>query len=78
MSTFNKGICFLLCVIDLSSEEAWVISLKNKKSITVTNAFQNILDESNRKPNKTWVNKGSEFYNRSMKSWLQDSNIDMY
>ena len=35
---------------------------------TITNAFQKILDESNRQPNKTWVDKGSEFYNRSMKS----------
>ena len=39
-----------------------------KKGITITNAFQNILDESNRKPNKIWVDKGSDFYNRSMKS----------
>ena len=37
----------------------------------LTNAFQKILDESNRKPNKTWVDKGSEFYNRSMKSWRE-------
>ena len=39
-----------------------------KKGITITNAFQNILDESNRKPNKIWVDEGSDFYNRSMKS----------
>ena len=37
-----------------------------------------VLNESNCKPNKIWVNKGSEFYNRSMKSWLQDNNIEMY
>ena len=45
--------------------------LKDKKGITITNAFQKILDESKRKPNKIWVDKGSEFYNRSMKSWLE-------
>ena len=39
-----------------------------KKGITITNAFQNILDESNHKPNKIWVDEGSDFYNRSMKS----------
>ena len=44
--------------------------LKEKKGITITNAFQKILDESNHKPYKIWVDKGSEFYNRSMKSWL--------
>ena len=52
--------------------------MKDKNCITVTNAFQKILDESNRKSNKIWVDKGSEFYNRSMKSWLQDNDIEMY
>ena len=36
----------------------------------ITNAFQIVLDESGRKPNKIWVDKGSRFYERSMKSWL--------
>ena len=40
--------------------------------------MQEILDESGRKPNKIWVDKGGEFYNRSMKSWLQDNDIEMY
>ena len=40
--------------------------------------FKNILDESNRKPNKMRVDKSSEFYNRSIKSWLQDINIQLY
>ena len=60
------------------SKYAWVIPLKDKKGITITNAFQKILKESNRKPNKIWVDKGSEFYNRSMKSWLEKSDIEMY
>ena len=46
--------------------------------MTITNAFQKILDEANRKPNKIWVDKGSEFYNRSMKSWLEKNDIEMY
>ena len=56
----------------------WVIPLKDKKGTTITNAFQNILHESNRKPNKIWLDKRSEFYNRSMKSWLQDNDIEVY
>ena len=52
--------------------------MKGKESITIANAFQKILDESNRKPNKTWVDKESKFYSRSVKSWLQDNNIEMY
>ena len=70
ISKFNKGCRFLLCVIDIYSKYAWVIPLKDKKGITITNAFQKILDESNRKPSKIWIDKGSEFYNRSMKSWF--------
>ena len=62
ISTFDKGFRFLLCVIDIFSKYAWVVPLKDKKGITITNAFQNILDGSNRKPNKIWVDKGSEFY----------------
>ena len=50
--------------------------LKDKKGIAITNAFQKVLDESNRKPNKIWVDRGSEFYNRSMKSFLQNNVIE--
>ena len=49
-----------------------------KKGITITNAFQKILDESRCKPNRIWVNKSSEFYNKSIKSWLEKNNIEMY
>ena len=51
---------------------------KDKKGITVTEHFQVILDESGRKSRKIWVDWGSEFYNRSMKSWLQDNDKEMY
>ena len=54
------------------------MSLKDKKRIKITDAFQKILDESNRKPNKIWVGKGSEIFNRSMKSWSSSNNIEMY
>ena len=77
LSKFNKGICFLLCVIDIDSKYSWVIHLKDKKGITITNAFQKILKESDRKPNKIWVDKGSKLYNRSRKSWLEKNGIEM-
>ena len=68
-----------MCVIGIFSKYAWVVPLKDKKGVTITNAFQKILKESNRhKPNKIWVDKGSEFYNNSFKKWLKDNNIDMY
>ena len=68
ITKFNKGFRVLLCVINVYSKYAWVMPLKDEKGITITNAFQKILDESNHKLNKIWVDKGSEFYNRSMKS----------
>ena len=67
ISKFNKGIRFLLCVIDIFTKNAWVIHLKDKEGITLVNAFQKVLNKSDYKPNKIWVEKGSEFYNRSMK-----------
>ena len=61
ISKFNKGFRFLLCIIDIFSKYAWVVPLKDKKGINIVNAFQKILKESERKPNKIWVDKGSEF-----------------
>ena len=78
ISKFNKGFRFLLCVIDIFSKYAWVAPLKDKKGISIVNAFQKILKESDRKPNKIWVDKGSEFYNNSFKKWLKDNDIEMY
>ena len=68
ISKFNKRFRFLLCVIDIFSKYVWVVPLKDKEDVSVVNAFPKILDNSKRKPNKIWVDKGSEFYNRSMKS----------
>ena len=70
ISKFNKGFRFLLCIIDIFSKYAWVVPLKDKKGISIVNAFQKILKESmklhsDRRPNKIWVDKGSEFYNNS-------------
>ena len=55
ISKFNKGIRFLLCTIDIYWKYAWVITLKDKKGITIVNALQKILDDSKRKPNKICV-----------------------
>ena len=68
----------MLCVIDIYSKYACDILLKDKKGITITNALQIILDESNRKPNKIWVDKVNEFYNRSIKPWLEKNIREMY
>ena len=78
MRKFNKGFRFLLCIIDIFNKYAWVIPLKDEKGVSVVNTFQKILKESNRKPNKIWVDKGSEFYNSFFRKWLKDNDIKMF
>ena len=74
----NKGIKYLLCAIDLFSKYAFVIPLKDKKGISIVNAFNKIIKQSNRKPNKIWVDQGGEFYNNVFEKWLSDNDIIMY
>ena len=78
ISKYNKGIRYLLCVIDIFGKYAWVVPLKDKNGVTIINAFQSVLKKSNRKSNKIWVDQGSEFYNTSFKKWLKDNDIEMY
>ena len=78
ISKFNKGFTFLLCVIGIFGKYGWVVPLKDKKGISILNAFQKILKESDRRPNKISVVKGSEFYNNSFKKWLKDNDIEMH
>ena len=77
LSKYNKGIKHLLCAVDLFSKYAWVIPLKDKKGTSIVNAFQKIISKG-RKPNKIWVDQGSEFYNQSFKDFLKINNIEMY
>ena len=60
LSKYNKGIKYLLCAIDLFSKYAWVIPLKDKKGTSIANAFKKIISKG-RKPDKIWVDQGSEF-----------------
>ena len=67
LSRKNKGVKYLLCAIDLYSKYAFVIPLKDKKGISIVNTFNKIIKQSSRKPNKIWVDQGSEFYNNVFK-----------
>ena len=78
ISKYNKGIRYLLCAIDLFSKYAFVVPLKGKNGTTIVNSFQKTLSNSKIKPNKIWVDEGSEFYNTHSKKWLKDNNIEMY
>ena len=78
LSRKNKRIKYLLRAIDLYSKYAFVVPLKDKKGISIVNAFNKIVKQSNRKPNKIWVDQGGEFYNNVFKKWLSDNDIIVY
>ena len=78
LSKKNKSIKYLLCAIDFYSKYAFVIPLKDKKGISIVNRFNKIIKQSNRKPNKIWVDQGGEFYNNVFKKRLSSNNIIMH
>ena len=59
------------------SKYAWVVPIKDKKGVSIVNAFKKIISEG-RKPNKIWVDQGSEFYNNAFKLILKINDIEMY
>ena len=75
LSKYNKGIKYLLCAIDLLSKYAWVVPIRDKKRTSIVNAFKKII--SKRKPNKIWVDQGSEFYSNTFKDFLKINDIEM-
>ncbi|KAL9986004.1 hypothetical protein ACROYT_G000057 [Oculina patagonica] len=78
LSKWNKGYKYLLTIIDVFSKFAWAIQLKDKKGASITSAFNNIIINDKRKPEYLWVDKGSEFYNKTFKEWLKQNDIKMY
>ena len=78
LSKWNKGFKYLLTVIDVFSKFAWVKPLKDKKGSSITTAFADIIKKYKRKPEYLWVDKGSEFYNKTFKEWLLQNDIELY
>ena len=76
LSKYNKGNKYLLCAIDLFSKYALVVPIKDKKGVSIVNAFQKIISKR-RKRNKIWVDQGSEFDNNYFKDFLKINNIEM-
>ena len=66
-----------MCVLDLFSNYAWVVPLKDKEGTSIVKAFQIIISEG-RKPNKIWFDQGREFYCNFFKDFLKINNIEMY
>ena len=77
-SKYSKRIKYLLCLIDLFSKYTWFVPLKDKRGISIVNAFQESLDSSKRKPNEIWFDQGGEFYDNFFKRFLKINSIEMY
>ena len=77
-SKWNKGITYLLMVIDVFSKYGWIVPLKDKKTESVSLAFDGIIKKSKRKPDKLWTDKGSEFISKHFKEFLKKNNIKLY
>ena len=77
MSSKHKETRYLLCAFDFFSKYVWNVPLKEKKGISIVNAFQKGISKE-RKPNKIWVDQGSEFKNYLFKRLLKINNIEMY
>ena len=74
----NQNVKYFLCVIDVFTKYAWVKTLKDEKGETALNAFIEIVSESNRKPNKLWVDQRREFCNKLMQEWFENDDLLMY
>ena len=77
-SKWNKGIKYLLTVIDVFSKYGWIVALKDKKTESVSSAFDEIFKKSKRKPEKLWSDKGSEFISKHFKDFLKTHHITLY
>ena len=84
LSKYNNNYKFLLTVIDMFTKYAWAFPLKNKSGLSITNSFKIVLGENpqdgskSRKPEKLWVNRGGEFYNKTFKSLLKEYETKLY
>ena len=75
-SSFNKGLKYILTVIDVFSKYAWAVPIKDKSAASVTKAFETKIND--RIPKTLWVDEGKEFYNAVFKKLLDKHKIDMY
>jgi len=67
-ANYNDGVKYLLTIIDVFSKYGWIVPLKQKTGIAVANALEQVFKE--RKPEKLWVDKGKEFYNKDVRKLI--------
>ena len=71
----NKGVHYLLTIIDVFSKYAWVRPIKKKTGVEVTSALKHVLEQSGRKPHTLQTDDGKEFYNKHVSNLLKEHGI---
>ena len=77
LAKYNRGIRYLLTVLDVLPKYAWVQSLKAKTGVALAKAFNKILKQG-RQPNRLQTDRGTEFYNRTFQRWVKDRGMDHF
>ena len=77
-SKWSNGIKYSLMVIEAFSKYGWIKPLKNKKTESVSKAFEEIFKSSKRSPKMLWTDKGSEFISKHFKDFLKSKSIHLY
>ena len=78
LAKYNRGIRYLLTVLDVLSKYAWVQPLKAKTGVALVHAFEKILKQQRRHPNRLQTDRGKEFYNRTFQRWLDEQGIQHF
>ena len=78
LSSFNRGVKYLFCVINVCTKYVWVKILMNKKVETVLDGFIKIVNKYKRKPNKLWIVQWRAVYNNTMHKWYDDNDVLIY
>ena len=78
LAKYNRGRRYLLTVLDALSKYAWVQPLKAKTGVALVHAFEKILKQGRRQPNRLQTDRGKEFYNRTFQRWLEEQGIQHF
>ena len=78
LAKYNRGIRYLLTVLDVLSKYAWVQPLKAKTGVALVHAFEKILKQGRRQPNRLQTDRGKEFYNQTFQRWLEEQGIQHF
>ena len=78
LSKYNKNYKFIFTIIDNHTKYAWAIPLKDKSGKSTTTAFKSLIEKAKRKPDKSWSDRGKEFYNKTFLDFLKQNEIQIY